>query len=84
MVRSASLLRQRLAAARHEVSDAGLSAMPEFEQRVAVLTSLGYLDEERTVTLKGRVTCEINSTQVRIAFLVSCWSSGCLADVCGR
>ena len=38
--------------------------MPEFHQRVAVLQQLGYLDEDRTVTLKGRVACEINSTQV--------------------
>ena len=33
--------------------------MPDFETRVEVLQSLGYLDEDRTVTLKGRVACEI-------------------------
>ena len=37
--------------------------MPEFHQRIRVLQQLGYVDESRTVTLKGRVTCEINSTQ---------------------
>ncbi len=39
--------------------------MPEFHQRVGVLQQLGYLDDDRTVTLKGRVACEINSTQAR-------------------
>ncbi|GIM01346.1 hypothetical protein Vretimale_6108, partial [Volvox reticuliferus] len=37
--------------------------LPEFEQRVAVLQQLGYLAEDRSVTLKGRVCCEIQSTQ---------------------
>ncbi len=39
-------------------------ALPEFRKRVDVLQRLGYLDDERGVTLKGRVLCEINSTQV--------------------
>lgn len=39
--------------------------LPEFEQRVSVLQRLGYLAPDRSVTLKGRVCCEINSTQVR-------------------
>ena len=38
--------------------------MPEFHQRVGVLQQLGYLAPDRTVELKGRVCCEINSTQV--------------------
>ncbi len=38
--------------------------LPEFEQRVSVLQRLGYLAPDRSVTLKGRVCCEINSTQV--------------------
>ena len=38
-------------------------ALPEFHDRVTVLQRLGYLDSEKAVTLKGRVLCEINSTQ---------------------
>ena len=38
--------------------------MPEFHQRIKILQQLGYVNEDRGVTLKGRVTCEINSTQV--------------------
>ncbi len=37
--------------------------LPEFEQRVRVLQRLGYLADDRSVTLKGRACCEIQSTQ---------------------
>jgi antiviral helicase SKI2 len=48
----------------HQLSDASLSQLPEFHQRVSLLQSLGYLDpESTTITLKGRALCEINSTQ---------------------
>ncbi|MEW5305638.1 MAG: hypothetical protein WDW36_008165 [Sanguina aurantia] len=66
LVRSVYGLRQRLAKLRHQLSDASLQQMPEFEQRVAVLQELGYLDESRCVALKGRVLCEVNSTQAEL------------------
>ena len=31
----------------------------EFEQRMAVLSELGYVDSDRTVQLKGRVAAEV-------------------------
>ena len=43
----------------HSLSDANLQQMPDFEARVRVLQRMGYLDADRTVTLKGRVACEI-------------------------
>ena len=43
----------------HSLSDANLQQMPDFEARVQVLQQMGYLDADRTVTLKGRVACEI-------------------------
>jgi antiviral helicase SKI2 len=43
----------------HSLSDANLQQMPDFEARVSVLQQMGYLDADRTVTLKGRVACEI-------------------------
>jgi hypothetical protein len=46
---------------------APVQALPEFHQRVEVLQGLNYLDAEKAVTLKGRVLCEINSTQVGAA-----------------
>ncbi|MEW5316769.1 MAG: hypothetical protein WDW38_008119 [Sanguina aurantia] len=66
LVRSVYGLRQHLAKLRHQLSDASLQQMPEFEQRVAVLQELGYLDESRCVAMKGRVLCEVNSTQAEL------------------
>ncbi|GIL59558.1 hypothetical protein Vafri_14316, partial [Volvox africanus] len=63
LVRTRRRLERRSAELRHQLSDASLQQLPEFEQRVGVLQQLGYLAEDRSVTLKGRVCCEIQSTQ---------------------
>lgn len=63
LVRSQAMLESRLESIRHQLSDASLSQMPEFYQRLAVLRRLGYVTGDDTVSLKGRVACEINSTQ---------------------
>jgi antiviral helicase SKI2 len=52
-------LQKRVDDAEYNLSDANLQQMPDFETRVQVLQTMGYLDEDRTVTLKGRVACEI-------------------------
>lgn len=52
-------LTSRVQALEHGLSDANLRQMPDFETRVEVLKTMGYLDQDRTVTLKGRVACEI-------------------------
>ncbi|KAG9011591.1 hypothetical protein FRB93_002652 [Tulasnella sp. JGI-2019a] len=44
------------------LSDQNLELLPDFEQRIAVLKELRHIDENQTVLLKGRVACEINST----------------------
>jgi antiviral helicase SKI2 len=36
--------------------------LPEYQSRVAVLKTLDYIDEHSAVQLKGRVACEINTT----------------------
>eukprot|EP00762_Andalucia_godoyi_P000721 ANDGO_05224.mRNA.1 Putative ATP-dependent RNA helicase C550.03c len=41
--------------------DDNLAHMPDFANRVRVLQSLGFLTELKTVTLKGKVSCELNS-----------------------
>jgi antiviral helicase SKI2 len=51
-----------VASARHATSDAVLERMPDYHARVGVLQQLGYLDADKTVTLKGRVACEINTS----------------------
>ncbi|PNW76952.1 hypothetical protein CHLRE_11g482483v5 [Chlamydomonas reinhardtii] len=62
-VRRQRRLQARRQQLRHRLSDASLQQLPEFEQRVRVLQRLGYLAPDRSVTLKGRVCCEIQSTQ---------------------
>jgi antiviral helicase SKI2 len=59
IVRSEALLARRMAALAAKAGDAGLAQLPEFHQRVAVLQGMGYLEEDRTVTMKGRVCCEV-------------------------
>ncbi|KAG7660967.1 SKI2 [[Candida] subhashii] len=43
------------------ISDENLDLLPDYEQRLEVLESLGFIDEHHNVVLKGRVACEINS-----------------------
>ncbi|KAI6136281.1 ATP-dependent RNA helicase [Pisolithus sp. B1] len=44
-----------------EISEQNLELIPDYEQRIAVLKELNFIDENSTVQLKGRVACEINS-----------------------
>ena len=59
LLRAKDILTSRVADLEFGLSDANLQQMPDFEARVTVLQRMGYLDEHRTVTLKGRVACEI-------------------------
>ena len=67
LVRSERLLVARMAALAKQSGDAGLAQLPEFHQRVGVLQQMGYLESDRTVTMKGRVACEINSGDELVA-----------------
>jgi antiviral helicase SKI2 len=60
-VKSEMLLQRRLKSLVDRTGEAGLSQMPEFLQRVKVLQSMGYVRSDKTVAMKGRVACEINS-----------------------
>jgi len=59
LLRARHVLKLRVSELEFGLSDANLLQMPDFEARVAVLQDMGYLDENRTVTLKGRVACEL-------------------------
>lgn len=52
LVRSEALLAARLRGLAHQLSDANLQQMPEFQQRVKVLQEMGYVGEDNTVQLK--------------------------------
>ena len=56
LVRSEALLEDRLNRLKHQVSDASLAQMPDFNQRVQVLRQLDYISVDDVVELKvGRV-----------------------------
>lgn len=61
LLRAKHILTWRVSDLEFGLSDANLQQMPDFEARVAVLQRMGYLDENRTITLKGRVACEIST-----------------------
>ncbi|KAI9264753.1 NUC185 domain-containing protein [Sporodiniella umbellata] len=44
------------------ISDQNLELLPDYHQRIEVLRRLNYIDDQGTVQLKGRVACEINSS----------------------
>jgi len=61
IVRSEAILTSRLKQLMRKSGEAGLSQLPEFHQRIKVLQKMGYVRSDKTISLKGRVACEINS-----------------------
>ncbi|KAI9462301.1 antiviral helicase [Lactarius psammicola] len=55
------VLQDNIANLRLAISDQNLELVPDYEQRVEVLKELKFLESNSTVSLKGRVACEINS-----------------------
>ncbi|KAI9511739.1 antiviral helicase [Russula earlei] len=55
------VLRSNIASLKLAISDQNLELVPDYEQRVEVLKELKFLEANSTVSLKGRVACEINS-----------------------
>ncbi|GAA6014645.1 hypothetical protein JCM10207_006888 [Rhodosporidiobolus poonsookiae] len=55
------VLEDKIAGLRTALSDQNLELLPDYEQRIAVLKDLQFIDDNSTVLLKGRVACEINS-----------------------
>jgi len=56
-------LRTRVSTLRHLLSNESLQLFPDFLQRKSVLKTLGYVDENETVCVKGRVACEVNTCE---------------------
>lgn len=55
------LIRENIAQLRQLMSDQNLQLLPDYEQRVAVLKELGFVDANLRVELKGKVACEIHT-----------------------
>ncbi|CAK4183040.1 unnamed protein product [Aphanomyces euteiches] len=56
-------LRDYLTAMTAALSNHSLSLFPDFQQRLKVLTRLGYIADDNTVQVKGRVACEVNTCE---------------------
>lgn len=55
------LIKENIVQLRQLMSDQNLQLLPDYEQRIAVLKDLGFIDEDSRVELKGKVACEIHS-----------------------
>ena len=55
------LLGQQIEDLKIGISNQNLELLPDYEQRIAVLQDLEFIDAHQAVVLKGRVACEINS-----------------------
>mmetsp|Transcript_57247 Transcript_57247/g.66112 ORF Transcript_57247/g.66112 Transcript_57247/m.66112 type:complete len:1455 (-) Transcript_57247:106-4470(-) len=56
-------LQERVQSLSHLLSNESLQLFPDFLHRKAVLKTLGYLDENEAVAVKGRVACEVNTCE---------------------
>jgi antiviral helicase SKI2 len=61
VVHGQKTLQANIAYLKLAISDQNLELIPDYEQRIAVLKDLKFVDENSTIQLKGRVACEINS-----------------------
>ncbi|KAF2280159.1 antiviral helicase [Westerdykella ornata] len=55
------VIKENIQQLRQLMSDQNLQLLPDYEQRIAVLRDLGFIDEANRVELKGKVACEIHS-----------------------
>jgi antiviral helicase SKI2 len=60
------VLRSNIANLKSAISDQNLELVPDYEQRVEVLKELKFLEANSTVSLKGRVACEVSPLVSRV------------------
>jgi len=58
-----SRLQNTIHSLRFALSEQNLELMPEFEMRLDVLKRLGFIDQDNTVLLKGRVAREVRKKE---------------------
>ncbi len=54
------LIKENISQLRQLMSDQNLQLLPDYEQRIAVLQDLGFIDANSRVELKGKVACEVS------------------------
>lgn len=55
-----------------KMSNQNLTLYPEYQYKLEILKNLNYIDQQHSVTLKGRVACEMGSNELMITELVLC------------
>ena len=55
------VIKENIAQIRQLMSDQNLQLLPDYEQRLAVLRDLEFIDEKSRVLLKGKVACEVKT-----------------------
>ncbi|KAI9673384.1 MAG: hypothetical protein M1817_002846 [Caeruleum heppii] len=55
------VIKENISELRQLMSDQNLQLLPDYEQRIAVLKDLDFIDDNSRVQLKGKVACEIHS-----------------------
>lgn len=63
------LLRSNIENLKLAISDQNLELIPDYEQRVAVLQELKFIDANSTVLLKGRVACEVRDLLISTSLI---------------
>lgn len=57
-------MEEKVASLKQAISEQNLELLPDYEQRIAVLKEMQFIDENSTVLLKGRVACEVGPSVV--------------------
>ena len=60
IVHGEKFLQERIENLKQAISEQNMELIPDYEQRVAVLKELKFVDDNSTVLLKGRVACEVS------------------------
>ncbi|XP_071551875.1 superkiller complex protein 2 [Panulirus ornatus] len=63
-------LKERIGRLKFLMSEEALQLHPEYQMRIKVLKRLGYIENNNTVTLKGRVACEMGNHELMVTELV--------------
>lgn len=78
-------IQENITQIRQLMSDQNLQLLPDYEQRLAVLRDLDFIDENSRVLLKGKVACEVCITKLlRLPFVQFELNKADLSDSFGR
>jgi antiviral helicase SKI2 len=61
MIHQQRMLSEQIQQIESNLSDMNLDLLPDYKQRIQVLSTLEFIDSQSIVQVKGRVACEINT-----------------------